>query len=198
MIEKKILKKYGAEIVEFSKGDYIFEKGTIAKYYFQIISGGIKMNYYSDNGNEFIQGIFGKNKSFGEPPLLIDSKYPANAICLSSSTIFRLKKEDFKELLLNNSESHYAFTKMISNRLYYKATIANGITSNSAEEAIITLLKYLKHNIHENNLPFGLKIDFTRKDIAGLLGLSIEATIRTIKKMESKNIVKIIDQKIYY
>lgn len=198
MIEKKILEKYGAEVVQFSKGDYIFEKGSSANYYYQVINGGVKMNYYSDNGNEFIQGIFGKNKSFGEPPLLIDSKYPANAICLSSSNIFRLKKEAFKDLLLNNNKTHFAFTKMISNRLYFKATIANGITSNSAEEAILTLLKYLKHEIHDSSLPFDLKIDFTRKNIAGLLGLSIESTIRTIKKMESKNIVKIVDKKIYF
>lgn len=198
MIEKTILNKYNVEVIEFSKGDYIFEKGNNANYYFQIISGGVKMNYYNENGNEFIQGIFGKNKSFGDPPLLIDSKYPANAICLSASSIYRLKKESFKELLLNNSETHYAFTKMISNRLYYKATIANGITSNSAEKAIITLLNYLKHEIHENTEPFALKVDFTRKNIAGLLGLSIESTIRTIKKMEAKNLVKIINQKIYY
>lgn len=198
MIEKKILEEYGAEVVQYSKGEYIFEKGSMAKYYFQIISGGIKMNYYNDNGNEFIQGIFGKNKSFGEPPLLIDSEYPANAVCLSAASVFRLKKENFKELLLNNNEAHYTFTKMISNRLYFKARIANGIASNSAEEAILTLLNYLKHEIHGSTVPFDLKIDFTRKNIAGLLGLSLEATIRTLKKMETKNLVKIINHKIYY
>jgi len=198
MIEKKILVKYETEIVQFSKGESIFKKGDTANYYFQIITGGVKMNFYNENGNEFIQGIFGKNKSFGEPPLLIDSKYPANAIALSSTTIYKLKKKSFKELLLNNNEVHYAFTKMISNRLYYKATIANGITSNSAEEAILTLLKYLKHEIHDSSIPFDLKVDFTRKNIAGLLGLSTESTIRTIKKMETKNILKIINQKIYY
>ncbi|MEX6627331.1 Crp/Fnr family transcriptional regulator [Tenacibaculum pacificus] len=198
MIKEKTLKEYGCEIVHFSKGEYLFEKGNSPKYYYQIISGGVKMNYYNESGNEFIQGIFGKNRSFGEPPLLIDTNYPANAIALNSLKVYRLKKEIFKELLLNNNEVHYAFTKMISKRLYFKATIANGITSNSAEEAILTLLNYLKNDIHENNLPFNLKIDFTRKNIAGLLGLSIEATIRTIKKMEAKKLVKIINKKIYY
>lgn len=198
MIENEILKKHNAEIVQFSQGDYIFRKGEMANYYFQIISGGVKMNDYNESGNEFIQGIFGKNKSFGEPPVLIDVKYPANAISLSPLKVYRVKKEDFKQLLLNNSEAHFTFTKMISNRLYFKATIANGIASNSAEEAILTLLNYLKYNIHDKTEPFALKIDFTRKNIAGLLGLSIEATIRTIKKMEAKNIVKIINKKIYY
>lgn len=198
MIEKKILEQYEANNIQFQKGDYIFEKGDTALYYYQIISGGVKMNYYNDSGSEFIQGIFGKNKSFGEPPLLIDTKYPANAICLENSTIYQLKKETFKQLLLDNNEIHYSFTKMLSNRLYFKATMANGISSNSAEEAVLTLLTYLKHEIYEKQEPFSLKIDLTRKNIAGLLGLTVETTIRTIKKLEAKNIVKIIKQKIYY
>ncbi|ALU75420.1 hypothetical protein AUW17_09130 [Tenacibaculum dicentrarchi] len=198
MIKENLLIQYGAKIVEFSKGDYLFEKGSSPKYYYQIINGGVKMNYYNQSGNEFIQGIFGKNRSFGEPPLLIDTKYPANAIALNSLSVYLLKKEAFETLLLDNNEVHYTFTKMISKRFYFKATIANGISSNSAEEAILTLLNYLKNDVHQHSLPFNLKIDFTRKNIAGLLGLSIESTIRTIKKMEAKKTVKIINQKIYY
>ena len=198
MIEKKLLEEYGADNIQFLKGDYIFEKGSTALYYFQIESGGVKMNSYSDNGSEFIQGIFGKNKSFGEPPLLIDTKYPANAISIENSKIYRLKKDSFIQLLLENNKVHYHFTKMISNRLYFKATMANGISSNSAEEAVLTLFNYLKQEVYEKHEPFSIKIELTRKNIAGLLGLTVETTIRTIKKLEAKNVVKIIQQKIYY
>ena len=198
MIEERILEKYGTEIISFVKGETLFEKNTTANYYFQIISGGVKMNFYNENGNEFIQGIFGKNKSFGEPPLLIDVTYPANAIAISDGKAFRLKKESFKTMLLENSNVHYNFSKLISKRLYYKATIANGITSNSAEEAILALFKYLKFDVYENNNPFEVKIDLTRKNIAGLLGLSVESTIRTIKKMETKKLVQIKNKKIYF
>lgn len=198
MIKKKILEQFGAEILHFSKGDYIFKKESAAKFYFQIISGGVKMNNYNANGNEFIQGIFGKNKSFGEPPIFIDTKYPANAIAINKAIIIRLNKDSFKKLLLENSDVHYNFTKLIANRLYYKATIANGITSNSAEEAINTLFSYLKKEVYEDNIPFNVKVDFTRKNIAGLVGLSVESTIRTIKKMEANGKLKIVNQKIYY
>ncbi len=198
MIQEKILQEYGGEVVTFKKGAYIFKKDEVAQYYYQIVSGGVKMNYYNQNGNEFIQGIFGKDKSFGEPPLLIDVKYPANAVTISEAKIFKLKKEHFKKLLLENNQIHYTFSKMISRRLYYKATMANGITSNSAEEAILTLFQYLKSDIFEYKEPFKLKIDLTRKHIAGLLGLSIESTIRTIKKMETQGLVKIEKKKVYF
>lgn len=198
MIKKDLLEEYSAETVSFSKGDYIFKKGDTAKFYFQIVSGGVKMNNYNTNGNEFIQGIFGKDKSFGEPPLFIDTKYPANSIAINNVIALKLEKSAFKKLLLENSDIHYKFTKLIANRLYYKATIANGITSNSAEEAISTLFSYLKKEVYEETIPFNLKIDLTRKNIAGLVGLSVESTIRTIKKMESNRKLKIVNQKIYY
>ncbi len=198
MIEKSVLEKYDVEILHYEKGDIIFKKGNYPKYYFQIIEGGVKMNSFNDKGNEFVQGIFGKNKSFGEPPLLIDTKYPANAVAINSLKVYRLSKDKFEELLLNNSHVHFQFTKLMANRIYFKATMANGISSNSAEEAILTFFEYLKNDVHSNNSPEGLKIEFTRKNIAGMLGLSIEATIRTIKKMEKQQKIKIINKKIYY
>lgn len=198
MIDATILENYNAEIISVKKDEYIFKKNASATYYFQIISGGVKMNYYNDNGNEFIQGIFGKNKSFGEPPLLIEVKYPANAIAISNVKLYKLEKTKFIKLLFENNNIHFSFSKMIASRLYYKATIANGITSNSAEKAILTLFNYLKFNVYENSEPYSVKIDFTRKNIAGLLGLSVETTIRTIKKMEKQNTVKIVGAKVYF
>lgn len=198
MIELDLLKQYSYQLIKYKKGAYIFEKGNTPRYYFQIIEGGVKMNYYNDKGNEFIQGIFGRNKSFGEPPLIAGLHYPANAITLSKSTLIRVPKEDFEKLLLSHQEVHWELTKMLSARLYYKAIMANGITSNSAEEAILSLLDYIKYNVYNESTPFACRIDLTRKNIAGLAGLTIETTIRKIKEMEARKELKIIDGKVYY
>ncbi|BDS13563.1 Crp/Fnr family transcriptional regulator [Aureispira anguillae] len=198
MINQEILKHYNFKIIDYNKEEYVFEKGALPRYYFQIISGGIKMSYYNEKGNEFIQGIFGKDKSFGEPPLLANLTYPANAITLRKTSIIKIPKEDFERLLLENQEVHINLTKKLSKRLYFKAVMANGITSNSAEEAILSLFDYIKTNVHNKSAPFSCKIDLTRKNIAGLTGLTTETTIRKIKEMEANKRLKIIDSKVYY
>ena len=198
MIEIEILQKYKHEVVHYKKGDVLFKKNDTAKYYFQIIFGGVKMSSFNSKGNEFIQGIFGKGKSFGEPPLFADFNYPANAIALSKTTVLKITKTEFQKLLIENSDVHLKFTKMLSKRLYFKAVMANGITSNSAEEAITSLFDYLKNNIYEESSSFSTKIDLTRKNIAGLTGLTIETTIRKIKEMEKKGLVTITDGIVYY
>lgn len=198
MIDLQILKQYQFKVVEYQKGVYIFEKNNTPRYYYQIISGGVKMSYYNDKGNEFIQGIFGKNKSFGEPPLIANLSYPANAITLSKSSIIRIPKSNFEQLLTEHKSIHLKITQMLSKRLYFKAVMANGITSNSAEEAIISLFDYIKTNIYNLTEPFSCRIDLTRKNIAGLTGLTTETSIRKIKEMEAQGLVKIVNGKVYY
>jgi len=198
MIDLQLLKQYPFKIIQYKKGTFIFEKDHTPKYYFQIIAGGVKMSFYNDKGNEFIQGIFGKNKSFGEPPLIADLSYPANAITLSPCSIIRVPKLDFEQLLLEHQDIHLQVTKMLSKRLYFKAVMANGITSNSAEKAIISLFDYIKINVSNQTEAFSCRIDLTRKNIAGLTGLTTETTIRKIKEMESQARLKIVDGKVYY
>jgi len=198
MIDLQLLKQYPFKIIHYEKGEYIFEKNNTPRYYFQIIRGGVKMSYYNDKGNEFIQGIFGRNKSFGEPPLIANLSYPANAIALSVCSIIRIPKLDFEQLLLEHQAIHLSVTKMLSKRLYFKAVMANGITSNSAEKAIISLFDYIKINVYNQTEAFSCRIDLTRKNIAGLTGLTTETTIRKIKEMESQKRLKIVDGKVYY
>jgi CRP-like cAMP-binding protein len=198
MIDLQVLKQYPFKIIEYKKGAYIFEKENTPRYYFQVIAGGVKMSYYNDKGNEFIQGIFGRNKSFGEPPLIADLSYPANAIALSNCSIIRIPKSDFERLLLEHQGIHLNLTKTLSKRLYFKAIMANGITSNSAEKAIISLFDYIKINVYNQTAPFSCRIDLTRKNIAGLTGLTTETAIRRIKEMESQERLKIVDGKVYY
>jgi len=72
MIAAELLEKHGALKKSFSKNEIIFEEGNLPMYYYQIISGEVKMSNYNDDGREFIQGIFYKEQSFGEPPLFLN------------------------------------------------------------------------------------------------------------------------------
>ena len=53
MIQKELLEQYGAVEKHFPKLAVIFEANTTANYYFQILSGEVKMNNYNDKVNNF-------------------------------------------------------------------------------------------------------------------------------------------------
>lgn len=197
MIPQNILLESGAEIKTYKKGEFLFYKGDKANYYYQIISGEIKMNNFNDSGKEFIQGIFGKDKSFGEPPLFIDRVYPANAEATKDSEILVLPKQKFVELI-QKSEMGIEVLKIFAKRLYYKAVIAEEMSSGTAEDRIISLLDYFKTYVNKNPLKKELyKFEFTRQEIANLTGLRVETVIRTLKVLEKKGSIEIVDRKIY-
>ncbi len=197
MITVELLEKYGAVKKSFDKNDIIFEEGNLPLHYYQVISGEVKMSNYNDDGREFIQGIFYNGQSFGEPPLFLNQKYPANAIAVENAEIFILSKENFMKLLEENPKISIKVIENLAQRLYYKSVMAAEISTHEPEHRV---LKLIDHGIAYFNFQKdknGYLINFTRQQIGDLTGLRVETVIRTIKALEKKGELKIINRKVY-
>lgn len=197
MITAELLEKYGAIKKSFCKNEIIFEEGNLPAHYYQIISGEIKMCNYNDDGREFIQGIFYKNQSFGEPPLFLNQKYPANSIAVEDSEILLLPKSNFMKLLEENPAISIKIIENLAQRLYYKSVMAAEISTHEPEHRV---LKLIDHGIAYFNFQKdknGYLINFTRQQIGDLTGLRVETVIRTIKALEKKGELRIINRKVY-
>lgn len=197
MITSELLEKYGAVKKSFDKNEIIFEEGNLPAHYYQIISGEVKMSNYNDDGREFIQGIFYKEQSFGEPPLFLNQNYPANAIAVDDSEIFLLSKNNFLKLLEENSVISLKIIENLAQRLYYKSVMAAEMSTQEPEHRV---LKLIDHGIAYFNFKKdtnGFLINFTRQQIGDLTGLRVETVIRTIKALEKKGLLKIINRKVY-
>lgn len=197
MIAIDLLEKYGALKKSFDKNEIIFEEGNLPTHYYQIISGEIKMSNYNDDGREFIQGIFYKEQSFGEPPLFLNQNYPANAIAVDDSEILLLPKQSFMKLLEENPAISLKIIENLAQRLYYKSVMAAEMSTQEPEHRILKLIDtgiaYFNFKKDEN----GYLINFTRQQIGDLTGLRVETVIRTIKTLEKKGVLKIINRKVY-
>lgn len=196
MIDENLLLNHGARKVAFSKGDQLFREGESANNFYQVASGEIKMNNYNEDGKEFIQGIFSIGQSFGEPPLLANVKYPANAEAISDAEVFQLSKEQFLELLSSNPKVHLKITETLAKRLHYKAIMVSEISSQEPEHRILRIIDYLKQiNKVEGKLTY--RLDLTRQQLADLTGLRVETVIRATKSLEKKGEVQIKKRKVY-
>ncbi|MFH6933572.1 Crp/Fnr family transcriptional regulator [Flavobacterium sp. FlaQc-30] len=197
MIAPELLEKYDAIRKTIDKNEILFEEGNLPTHYYQIISGEIKMSNYNDDGREFIQGIFYKDQSFGEPPLFLNQKYPANAIAVENTEIFLLPKVTFMKLLQENPSVSINIIENLAQRLYYKSIMAAEISTHEPEHRV---LKLIDHGIAYFNFKKeanGHLISFTRQQIGDLTGLRVETVIRAIKALEKKGQLKIINRKVY-
>lgn len=197
MIAKDLLEKYGALKKVFGKASVIFEEGKLPVNYYQIISGEIKMNNYNDDGREFIQGIFYNGQSFGEPPLFLDRIYPASAVAVEDTEILVLPKLKFIKLLEQNPEISLKIIENLAQRLYYKSVMAAEISTQEPEHRVLKLIDYGIFHFNFKKDENGYLINFTRQQIGDLTGLRVETVIRTIKTLEKKGVLKIINRKVY-
>jgi CRP-like cAMP-binding protein len=195
MIPEKILKQYEAFRISFRKDVMIFLEGEQALHYFQLEAGSIKMITRSDEGQEFIQGISYAGESFGEPPLLCNFPYPSTAYAMVDTTIWKLRKEKFFDLIKDHFEIHLKLDQVLCERLRYKSKILTSIAFDDPENRVWWLINYLKNKSGHQSGKF--VVPLTRQQIADMVGMRVETVIRTVKKLEESGKVGLVNHKIF-
>ena len=196
IIPENLLSTHGAIPISFSKGDYIFYENDPPQFYYQVISGSVKMCTFSSDGQEFIQGIFTSGESFGEPAIFAGFPFPSNAIAMEPSVVSKLPVDRFMEILKNDLELTKKFTFLLSERLRYKSMVLKEISSYDPEHILMTMLAYIRKNHNESDNP-RFPIPYTRQQLADMTGLRVETVIRTIKKLAREGKLEIQQHKIF-
>lgn len=194
LIPRSLIKKYDGTVLRLRKGDSIFREGEPANFFFQVDEGVVKMVTSSQDGREFIQGVFQKGESFGEPPLFCGFYYPATAYCMEASTIHRIPKERFFDLLRDHFEIHLRVNKVLCNRLRYKNMMLNEVAFYDPEHRLERLFAYLLQHTYPNSKQ--VAIPYTRQELADLTGMRVETAIRSIKRLEQSGRVVLEGRKI--
>jgi len=196
-IKEKLLHSVGAIEENYCTGDYIFREEAKPQFYYQIVKGEVKLNNYSEDGKEFIQNILSDHSCFGESMLFLEKPYPINAIALSKCTILKIRRSQFLQLLEVYPYIYFDICKNLSEMTYNKLTLMQKISSKNAIERLIEVMDMLKEP-HENKDKFSFEVPHTRQQLASLTGICVETAIRTIRKMEEKEMLMIKNRKIFY
>jgi len=197
MIPDAMWQEYGGRIVQLAKGETLFDQGSTANHFFQVRTGKLKMVSYNDQGREFVQGIFTDGQSFGEPPFFNDLPYPAAAVAVEDSTIWKCGRTAFLKLLAERPEVHLQLTKVLSGRLVYKSMMLAEIAVEEAEHRLTRLIEYLRDTSRDAGAE-RFRVPLTRQQLADMTGLRVETVVRTIKAMEQKGVLRIVDGKVLW
>ncbi len=195
--DKDILIAWGGKLKKYKKHEIVFEEGQEARFYHQVVEGGVRMFNINDSaGKEFTLGMFMESESFGEPPVLINEVYPAHAECVLDSVILTIPKDNFIRILQEYPNLHFQFTTLLAQRAWDRAITLKETMSNTPSTRILGFLKSYKKKV--GNPDAQVFIPFTRQEIANFTGLRVETAIRTLNKMNKDGHVKIDKHKLYY
>lgn len=196
MIDIDLLLTWGATYKKVQREELIFHEGASANFYYQLVSGKVRWVNINEEGKEFIQMIVEPGECFGELPMFDDMPYAATAIAEEDSVLIRLHKSSFIQLLKDNVDIHFAFTKLLTQRLRFKFLTIRELACYSPEHRITTLLNYFKQN-KRHTCPKCNRVKLTRKQIADMTGLRVETVIRAMRHLHEKGEVVIERGKVY-
>ena len=196
MVDVDMLLAWGAAFKKLTAGEIIFKEGAPSNFYHQLVSGTIRWVNINDDGKEFIQTMIEPGECFGELPLFDNEPYAATAIAHEDSVIIRLHSSTFIQLIKENPELHFAFSRLLAQRLRFKFLLLKEFANHDPEHSISALFSHFKQT-RRNICPDCNKIKLTRQQIADMTGLRVETVIRTIRNLQHKGMLHIEKGKVY-
>ncbi len=192
---RKELQALGKEKV-FEPDEEIFREGYRVLFFSVILSGKVKVVKFQSDGKEAILSIFKKGETFMIPPLIDGLTSPSTAIAVERTTMLQVPRETFLRLLQKHNALALAVIDHLVALMREKTDTISVLASPSPEQRIAqTLVKVLQKENATLKLPF--QVPLRRQDIANMAGLTTETTIRVIRNMAKKKILRIERGKIF-
>ncbi len=172
------------------RGKDLFGEGTYPKGVFLLRKGKVKIYQRTPDGSEQIIYIGMPGDMFGYRPILCNEKHPVGASTIEDSSFLYISKDDFLSAI-----DHYpAIARTLLENLSYEFTVwVNVITSlgqrSVKERLAINLLVLIEKYRGQKKWP--VEILLSRRDLAAMVGTSIETLARLITWMSRNRIISL-------
>ncbi|MBP6002229.1 MAG: Crp/Fnr family transcriptional regulator [Pyrinomonadaceae bacterium] len=173
--------------------EHLFFEGEDATFLPIVLSGKIKMVRYPEPGKEIIIGVFRSGEIFAIPPAMDGKRFPATAVAIVESQVLLIPRSDFLDLMRTSAEFSSMVTGQMCGILRERAQTVQILATSSAEQRIANVLLRL---VGDMNGDVVKKIPHRRQDIAEMSGLSLETTIRVVRKLAAKGCFQIVRGRI--
>lgn len=177
----------------FAPNQTVFSEGDEATFLPIVLSGQVKLVRFPEPGKEVILGLFRTGEVFAIPPAMDGKRFPATAVAIDKSDLLLLPRERFLELMRSSSEFSAAIMSRMCGILRKRADTVQILATSSAEQRVASVILRLAEELEGNGIT---KIPHRRQDIAEMAGLTLETTIRVIRKMAEKGCFTIVGGRI--
>ncbi len=124
------------DVYDYKKKHVLYSEGQRPKVVYFVISGKIKIYKTSFDGKELITGINGPGDFFGYTAILEETNYRDNAQTLEDSRLMLIPREDFLELITNDTRIARQFISIITKNILEKEENLLNLAYNSLRKKV--------------------------------------------------------------
>ena len=178
-----------ATLKDYERGEFLWREGDAAEYLTVVVRGRVKIVRHGDAGDVILE-IFGEGEPVGAIAVYNYIPYPASAACLESTTLLRIPRREYFELL----DRHPDFARAIIRELT-KLTIAltrkvEEMRGQRVEVRIGRLFLTLAERMGTPTADgIEIRLQLTRQEIADLVGTTVESAIRVMSRWGSEGLL---------
>ena len=178
------------KVLEFAKGEVVFEDGESPKGVYFIENGTAKLSKSGVYGKDQILRFCKENDLIGYRSLLCGENFQANAEAMTPMKVQFLPGDIFLHLLQVDSKLSYAMLQKIAYELGESANTVTFLAQKTVRERLAEILILLEQKLGTDPEGF-IKISLTREEIANLIGTATESAIRLISEFKQDGLISV-------
>lgn len=182
---------YEAAARRVVRGATLFEQGAPAHEAFVVLDGRLKIVQVTPEGEQVVMRFIGAGEPCGMAVMLRSHDYPATAITVIDSLVLAWESECWRDFSLRMPTLALNTFRAIGQRLQdAHSRIREHATEDEERRVAHALLRLAGQCGHKTGS--GILVDFpvTRRDIAQMTSLTLDAVSRILSAWESKGLVQ--------
>lgn len=176
------------EILDFKKGENIYEKGKHANFFYLIKRGVVKAHRMDNRGKELITELYKKDDFFGNHAIDPQSSYEDYATALEDTQLYAVSRTEFQKILSGNPRITMQLVEVLNNNLSELKQQLMDMAYGSVRKKTANTILLFAERIEKHPLK---SIRISRADLAGVAGMAPESLIRTLSEFKKEGLIDI-------
>ena len=191
MSEKHLRKLADAAVKKnYRAGQSIINENDIAKAFYVVISGMVKMFKASPEGREQTLYIFGPGEMFGICAIFSDMVFPAGASALEESVLLTFQGDLVQDIARQDPTILFNMIRDLACRLKESMALVELLALKDIPQRVASFI--LMSNMKKNcGVEDVVDLMITRREMAKIIGSTPETLSRVLKKMATKSMIEI-------
>jgi CRP/FNR family cyclic AMP-dependent transcriptional regulator len=171
-----------ATLVEYARGDFLWHAGDQAEFLSVIVRGRVKVVRHGETGDVILE-LFGQGEPVGAIAVYNYMPYPASAVCLEATTLLRLPRRDYFELLDRHPDFARAIIRELTKLVVGLTRKLEDMRGQRVDARIAQLFLTLAERMgRETKAGIEVPIRLSRQEVADLVGTTVESAIRVLSR----------------
>ncbi len=184
------------EVVHYGKNEIIHHDGDESEYVWMMLQGTVRIYKEGIGQRQQIIRLLKPYDIFGYRACIANEPYNSSASVVDSTTVYRLQRAHFVDLMRNNGAFCYEVTMMMAKDLAISEIQTVNLTQKHIRgrlaESLLLLLK--NYGYEEDGMTLAMLLP--REDLANMSNMTTSNAIRTLSQFAQEGIIALSGKRI--